>query len=535
LKRGDDALPGEAGEHRLALCLMKNSPAKICVPVCVEHASELPEAIGRAAAMADVIELRLDYLADNERGPALAILRDWFGRSDQAVIITLRSAEQGGRSTLDQETRRRFWISLMDLSQHALFDLELDLVLGFAASAQIDGSSIDWSRVICSHHNFDRVPSGLDQIYESMAATPARVLKVAVQANDATDCLPVFRLLERAHGQDREMIAIAMGQAGIMTRVLGPSRGSFLTYGSLDNLNANAPGQLTAEALREVFRIGNLNQETEVFGLIGNPVGHSVSPQIHNAGFGAAGLNAVYLPFEVRDVDGFMTRMARPCSRELDWNVRGLSVTAPHKAAVINSLDWIHPTAQAVGAVNTIVIGENEMRGYNTDVAGFLQPLKQKLGPLRDVRCAIIGAGGGARAALWALLEEGADAALFVRDESRISEASARLAVRSYPISAASFAGFDVVVNATPVGTRGALEDQTLANADQFRGVRLAYDLVYNPLETRFLREARAAGCETLGGIEMLLAQANAQFKLWTGKDADGGIMRSAALRSLGF
>jgi 3-dehydroquinate dehydratase/shikimate dehydrogenase len=331
------------------------------------------------------------------------------------------------------------------------------------------------------------------------------------------------------------MIAIAMGQAGILTRVLGPSRGSFLTYGSLDDLNANAPGQLTAEALREVFRIGSLNQATQVFGLTGNPVGHSLSPQIHNAGFGAAGLNAVYLPFEVRDVDRFMTRMARPGSRELDWNLRGLSVTAPHKAAVINSLDWIHPTAQGVGAVNTIVIRENEMRGYNTDVAGFLQPLKQKLGSLRDVRCAIIGAGGGARAALWALIEEGADAALFVRDESSISEASARLAVRSYPISSASFAGFDVVVNATPVGTRGALEDQTLTNADQFRGVRLAYDLVYNPLETRFLREARAAGCETLGGIEMLLAQAMEQFKLWTGKDPDGAIMRSAALRSLGF
>jgi shikimate 5-dehydrogenase len=151
------------------------------------------------------------------------------------------------------------------------------------------------------------------------------------------------------------------------------------------------------------------------------------------------------------------------------------------------------------------------------------------------VRCAIIGAGGGARAAVWALLEEGADAALFVRDQSRMSETSARLAVRSYPISAASFAAFDVVVNATPVGTHGALEDQTLANADQFRGVRLAYDLVYNPLETRFLREARAAGCETLSGIEMLLAQAIEQFKLWTGKDPDGAIMRSAALRSLEF
>lgn len=514
---------------------MSNSPAKICVPVCVERASELPEAIKRAAAMADVIELRLDYLAENEREPALSILRAWFSSSDQAVILTFRPVEQGGHITSDEATRRRFWTSLMELSGHALFDLELDLVLRFTADAQAPGSSIDWSRVICSHHDFDSVPSDLDDIYQRMAVTPARILKIAVQANDATDCLPVFRLLEHAQREGREMIAIAMGQAGIMTRVLAPSRGAFLTYGSLDHINANAPGQLTASALRELFRIGNLDHETEIFGLIGNPIGHSLSPQIHNMGFAMAGVNAVYLPFEVREVDQFMRRMAHPRTREFDWNLCGLSVTAPHKAAVIKSLDWIDPIAQAVGAVNTIVIRENEIRGYNTDVAGFLEPLKQKLGSLRGARCAIIGAGGGARATLWALGEAGAEVTLFVRDVTRISDASAGLAVKSYPISAASFEGFDLVVNATPVGTRGALEEQTLAKADQFRGVRLAYDLVYNPLETRFLREARAAGCETLGGIEMLLAQAIEQFKLWTGKNPDVEVMRRAALYGLAF
>ncbi len=510
---------------------MKNSPARICVPVCVERASELPDAITRAAAKAEVVELRLDYLAKDQRGPALSILRAWFSSSDQAVILTLRPAEQGGQTISDEEARRRFWISLMDLSGHALFDLELDLVLRFAAEAE-HGSSIDWGRVICSHHDFHSVPSDLDDIYQRMAATPARILKIAVAANDAIECLPVFRLLERAQRESREMIAIAMGQAGIMTRVLAPSRGAFMTYGSLDDINATAPGQLTAKVLREAFRIDSLNHETEIFGLTGNPVGHSLSPPIHNAGFAAAGVNAVYIPFEVLEVDQFLGRMACPRTRELDWNLCGLSVTAPHKAAVIKSLDWISETAQAVGAVNTIVIRENEMHGYNTDVSGFLWPLKQKLGSLRGARCAIIGAGGAARAAGWALREEGAEVALFVRDVGRTSNASAGLTVKSFSISAASFAGFDVVVNATPVGTRGALEDQTLANIDQFRGVRLAYDLVYNPLETRFLREARVAGCETLGGIEMLLGQAVEQFKLWTGKDPDVRVMRRAALQS---
>jgi 3-dehydroquinate dehydratase/shikimate dehydrogenase len=512
---------------------MKNSPAKICVPVCVERSSELLTAIQRASAIADLIELRLDYLAENERQPALPILKGWLNSSDNAAILTFRPVEQGGHTAADLDTRRRFWTALISLSGQAWFDMEFALVLNFADEPQTDDRSIDWSRVICSHHDFTGIPSELDQLYQRMAATPARILKIAVRADDVIDCLPVFRLVERAQSEGREMIAIAMGQSGIMTRILGPSRGSFLTYAAIDDEGASAPGQLTANKLRDVYRIDKLDQQTEVIGLLGNPVGHSLSPQIHNAAFHAAGVNAVYIPFEVRDVDQFMRRMADPHSRELDWNLRGLSVTAPHKSLVMKSLDWIEPTAKAIGAVNTIGIRDDEMRGYNTDAAGFLAPLKQKFGSLRGARCAIIGGGGGARAALWALQSEGAEAALFVRDASKTDNASSEFEVEFYPISAASFNGFDVVVNATPLGTRGALEEQTLATAEQFRGVRLAYDLVYNPLETRFLREAQAAGCATLGGIEMLLAQAVEQFKIWVGKDPDVEVMRAAALRGL--
>ena len=184
--------------------------------------------------------------------------------------------------------------------------------------------------------------------------------------------------------------------------------------------------------------------------------------------------------------------------------------------------------------MNTILIREDELHGYNTDADGFIAPLKRKFGSLQGARCAIIGAGGGARAALWALRNEGAQVALFVRDPDKARLVSEEFEIDSYPVSAASFAGFDIVVNATPLGTRGDREHDTAATADQFRGVRLAYDLVYNPVETRFLREARAAGCETLGGIEMLLAQAVEQFKLWMGNDPDVEVMRAAALRAMG-
>jgi 3-dehydroquinate dehydratase/shikimate dehydrogenase len=477
--------------------------------------------------------LRLDCLDDNEREGALTFLRNYLNRAGTPVILTLRSAEQGGRTMSDFEARRHFWTSLIELSGSALIDLELDMVLSFAGEVQAGRLSIDWSRVICSHHDFGGVPSDLDQIYARMAATPARILKMAVQADDATDCLPVFRLLEHAQREGREMIGIAMGQAGLMTRILGPSRGSFLTYGSFDDESATAPGQVTASELREVYRIDKIDQQTAVFGVIGNPVGHSLSPQIHNAAFDSAGLNAVYIPFEVRDAGQFMRRMVHPRSRELECNLRGFSVTAPHKSDVMNCLDWIDPAAQGIGAVNTILIRAGEVRGHNTDAVGFLAPLGQKFGSLHNARCAIIGAGGAARAALWALRNEGAHVALFVRDSEKARPVSEEFETDLYSVAGFAFAGFDIVVNATPLGTRGVREPDTVVTAQQFRGVRLAYDLVYNPLETRFLSEARAAGCETLSGIEMLLAQAVEQFKIWLGKDPDVEVMRAAALRAL--
>ena len=520
----------EAAEHRLALCLMEKSPVRICVPVCVQRAAELAAAIESAAEVADIVELRLDCLPGNEREPPLPFLADHLKTS---TILTMRSAEQGGHRSANLDDRRRFWRSLERIPASCLIDLELDLVLDLAAEEAHAKSWIDWRRVICSHHDFGGIPADLERIFERMLETPARILKIAVQADDATDCLPIFRLLERAQREGREMIAIAMGQPGIMTRILGPSRGSFLTYGSLDDKNATAPGQLTASALRDVYRIGRIDGETEVIGLIGKGVSHSLSPHIHNAAFEASSLNAVYIPFQVADATQFMRRMVHPRSRELNWNLRGLSVTSPHKSDVMSFLDEIDAAAKEIGAVNTILIKDDALHGYNTDAPGFISPLRRKFGPLKFARCAIIGAGGGARAALWALRKEGAHVALFARNADKARPVAEKFGFECRPLGTDRFDAFDIVINATPLGTLGELENNTPAVVDQLRGVRLAYDLVYNPLETRFLREARSAGCETLGGIEMLVAQAFEQFKVWTGQEPDLERMRAGAIRGL--
>lgn len=329
------------------------------------------------------------------------------------------------------------------------------------------------------------------------------------------------------------MIAIAMGTAGIATRILGPSRGAFLTYASRENETATAPGQISASELTEVYRIEKIDQQTRIFGLIGVPVSHSVSPQMHNAAFAAVGTNAVYIPFEVHDAKAFIKRMIHPRTRELDWNVGGFSVTAPHKSAVMDQLDWIEPVAAEIGAVNTIVIEDEALHGYNTDARGFIKPLVKKFGDLREARCAVIGAGGAASAASRGLQQAGANVTLFARDAAKAGALAKRFDAASMKLEEARFVDFDIVINATPLGTAGEFEAVTPARARQLRGARLVYDLVYNPTETRFLREAREAECETLGGLSMLVAQAAEQFELWTGAAPPQDVMSEAAQRAL--
>lgn len=515
---------------------------KICVPLCVHRASELVDAVARAAQVADIIELRLDYLSEQELSQATEEMSAVLATRDRPIVLTLRPAEYGGARAISSEDRLYFrlnclWIS--DRDEPVIFcDVELDLAL-LLRQREKEGNDIvgwgvcDWTRTICSYHDFVGTPADLERIYEDLASTESRILKIAVQADDAMECIPIFRLLERAQREGRELIAIAMGQSGIMTRVLGPSRGSFLTYGSLDEESETAPGQLTASELRELYRIDRIDRHTEVFGIIGNPVSHSLSPRIHNAAFAVSEANAVYIPIEVHDVTQFMRRMVHPQSRELDLNLRGLSVTTPHKSSVMSCLDWIDPAAQEIGAVNTIVVQDDQLLGYNTDAAGFIATLRQTLGSLENMRCAILGAGGAARACLWALRQEGAGVTVLARDQNKARVLAQEFNVQFDQLNHAELSGFDVVVNATPLGTRGKLQSETPATAEELRGVRLAYDLVYNPIETQFIRVARDAGCQTLSGIEMLLAQAVEQFKLWTGRIPDADAMRTAAFTSL--
>jgi len=496
------------------------STTQICISLCESRVSDLLQAAERVNS-STLIELRLDCLDPSEYYTGRDTIHDWLRKTGRAAILTLRSKSQGGNCSLDQRDRAEFWRSLSTLTT-GFFDIELDLIPNLVSS------KLDWDRVICSYHDFAGLPPDLNHLYERMLRSPAKILKIAVQADDVTDCLPIFALLDRAVAAARPTIALAMGAAGVVTRILGPSRGAFLTYATMEHDRATAPGQLRVEELVNLYRIPEIDSGTQLFGVMGCPVGHSISPHIHNAAFKSEGLNAVYVPLEVHDANLFLMRMVHPKSREISWDVRGLSVTAPHKSRVIDGLDWIEPQARELGAVNTIVVEQDRLCGFNTDVSALVQPLIEKLGKVDGIRCAVVGTGGAARAALYGLRREGAALTILGRNQQRVSQLAGEFGVAC--ASAHNRLGeFEVVINATPLGTAGESANETVATADQLRGARLAYDLVYNPSETRFLREAKEAGCDTVGGLSMLVAQGAAQFKLWTGREAPRQEMLAAA------
>jgi 3-dehydroquinate dehydratase/shikimate dehydrogenase len=516
--------------------MMSESKARVCVPVCARRADESSDAVERASALADLIELRLDCLDEGQLEDTLSRLAAIVSETPLPFIITNRPSGQGGRRDLDASERVEFWrgvserLHASDARARVYADVELDLLESTQAEAL--RGILEGFTLICSQHDFRQTPADLGALYERMARTGARVLKVAAQAEEITDCAPVLGLVERARLDGLEMIAVSMGEAGLLTRVLAPAFGASLTYGSLERGRETAPGQLTARELRELYRIHKLDRETIVTGLVGSPVAHSLSPHMHNAAFDERDLNAVYIPFEVSDAPAFVRRMARPQTRELRWNLRGFSVTAPHKSAVIEHLDWVEPLASEIGAVNTVVVEGTELRGYNTDARAALAPLEGLI-ELNGARVAVVGAGGAARALLWGLRSRGARATVFARNTERARATAESFGAEVEQVEGASYEGFDLVVNATPLGARGALEAETPAGAEHLRGARLAYDLVYNPARTRFIKEAQAAGCATLGGLPMLVAQAAAQFELWTNEAAPLEVMRAAAEKRL--
>jgi 3-dehydroquinate dehydratase/shikimate dehydrogenase len=290
-----------------------------------------------------------------------------------------------------------------------------------------------------------------------------------------------------------------------------------MTFAALDEGDETAPGQVTVEDLVETYRVKELGLNTKVYGVIGDPVSGSLSPYMHNAAFIDQDINAVFIPLQAKALDEFILRMVKRETREVELNFRGFAVTMPHKQSIIKHLDHIDPAAEKIGAVNTVQIQDDKLIGYNTDAHGFITPLAERFGDLEGASVAIVGAGGAARACIFALKEKNADVTVLARDERQAKRVAAEFAVRWQNLKPDELTS-DIIVNATPLGMKGPLERETLLTAEQLDGVKLVYDLVTDPVGTPLIREAQKANVQYINGLEMLIHQGAKQFEIWTGQ-----------------
>lgn len=491
---------------------------KICVSVCAANANEMLEQIRRAEKIADVIEVRLDCIESKQIFKVVAFLG-----SKKPLLLTYRPKEQGGKVEADSLQRKVFWIAFVingNLDTSKLwFDYEYDLTNLNKVSNPI---------TIRSFHDFSGVPENLPELFENLSAK-FEVAKIAVKADDIADSLAVWQLLKKAKSENKQIIPIAMGEAGKWTRILGLAHGAFMTYASLDTGKETASGQISAQDLIETYRVKELNEQTEIYGIIGNPVAQSLSPPMHNAAFKFYNLNAVYIPFAVKNLDEFIGKFLT----ESGLDIKGFSVTIPHKQAIIEHLDFVDETAEAIGAVNTVKIIGGKLHGYNTDADGFIASLRNSYGDIQDAKVAVLGNGGAARACIYALKQAGAKIVVFARNIEKAQILADEFEVELKELTTADFNDFEIVVNSTALGMKGILENEMPAVAEQIGRVKLVYDLVYNPFETEFLKQAKSVFVPTLGGMAMLVAQAMKQFEIWTGKDAPMKEMSQAALKKL--
>lgn len=470
--------------------------ARICATVTASTTSGLRARRDHQPG-ADLVELRLDSLARPDVAGALADRR-------QPVVVTCRPSWEGGEFTGSEDERRR--LLLEACAQGAEYvDVE-----GRAAFADDVIATRRGRGVVLSFHAFDGVPADLEDRYRAMRASGAEVVKVAVTVDSLRDSLRVAAL---GAGEEPRVL-IGMGTSGVASRVLAGRLGSCWTYAG----DGVAPGQIDLERMREQFAVHRVSEKTAVYGVLGAPVGHSISPAMHNAGFRAAGIDAVYLPLEAADIDDFAD-FARAV------HLRGASVTAPFKEAAAARVTVCDAIGRAVGSVNTLRVEDGEWHGINTDVPGFLEPLAKRM-VLSGVRASILGAGGSARAVALALRQQHADVTVCARRPERAASVARTIGAAAAPLPPRS-GSWDLLVNTTPVGTFPDVGRSPLPDGP-FDG-RLVYDLVYNPGTTRLMADAARAGCETIGGLDMLVAQAERQFAWWTGRTPAADLFRVAA------
>jgi 3-dehydroquinate dehydratase/shikimate dehydrogenase len=483
---------------------------KVCVAITGATAAEMIEKAAAAAKETPFLEFRLDYL--DKPAAALPKLKSFLAEHTEVTAVgTCRRAENGGKFEGSVAAELDILIKAATPAEgqtaFQIVDLELEsaetLKKGDLAKLRETGVAL-----IVSHHNFKETKD-LDGIYARVAPFEPDFVKIVPTAKTLTDNVTLMRFIERI-SDVAAIVGICMGDAGIISRVLGLRAGSAFTFAAATTGEETGPGQIAARTLVETYRIEEVDAATKVYGVAGNPVNKSLSPIMMNTAFRRETVNAVYLALQTAKIEDLVSLIGQ-------IPIHGVSVTMPHKQAILPHLEHMDPLSQKIGACNTVLRTEGKLYGFNTDVAGIVTPLAKRL-PLHGAKVLVLGAGGSARAAVFGLREKGAD--LFILN--RTPETAAKLAKQSgakvIKREAVPKTTFDVILNATPVGMAGQKAAQILT-VDDLK-TKFVFDLVYNPIDTPLIRMARQAGIPVITGVEMFVQQGARQFEIWTGKPA---------------
>ena len=476
----------------------------ICLTLSQQTLEEDAELVRSNRAYIDMAELRVDYLSEEEQKKASL----FPSMVDIPVILTLRRKEDGGLCTLTERLRRNILLDALD-GDFAYVDIEEDV-----KRAEVEAKARKRGvRIIRSFHDFNGIPEDIfSRIYK--LAERGDVAKAAVTPHSVADLLTLFRISDEL--KDVDKIIIGMGEWGIPSRILYRRCGSMLTFASAGD--AIAPGQITAKELKTLYRADKVSGKTAIYGIIGNPVYHSSSPQIHNPGFQAINYDAIYLPFLVDNIRSFFALAEY-------LKMRGFSVTIPFKAQVLMFLGRISREVKQIGSCNTVVRVPGMWKGFNTDYYGFLSPILRDIESGRIKTALVIGAGGASKAIVWALRNRGVKVTILNRTLSRAADIAAlNLCEFDTLENARKYEGtVDLVVQTTSVGLYPDF-DLNPIEGFRFTGREIVYDIIYKPKMTKLLSEAAAAGCTLHYGEEMLLEQGKLQFEMFTGYHYPRGI-----------
>jgi 3-dehydroquinate dehydratase/shikimate dehydrogenase len=463
------------------------------------------------------LEFRLDYLEN----PLAALPRLKKFLSENSVVTavgTCRRVSNGGRFKGTAAAQVEILQKAIEAGCH-LVDVELETAIAVKKPA-ID-SLREGAAVIMSHHDYEAT-AGLEILYEKMRRFSPDYYKLVTTAKSLLDNVTMIRFLEQFR-DEASLIGICMGDAGIISRILGVRAGSAFTFASASMGEETAPGQIAARTLRETYRIDQVDSGTKVYGVAGSPVRHSLSPLVMNVAFRRETFNGVYLQLQTAKVKELLQ-----LAQELP--LQGFSVTMPLKQEVMKHLRTNALTAK-VGASNMVVrTQDGKLIGYNTDVTGIIRPLEQRL-PLKGARILVLGAGGAARAAVFALRERDADVYVLNRTAETGQKLAREAKGKTMRKDQLAKSQWDVIVNATPVGMTGHKQHSWLEPNEI--NARYVFDMVYDPIETPLLQIARQKGCLVITGAEMFVNQAAEQFEIWTGKPAPREEMMRIVLHAL--